>query len=143
MTDGCSAPRVGAPLHAVLVVARQLVFVGLARRRDLGDPGLAAAARQGVGERFEERELVADDAELERPVASQITAFGMDTDGLDVGVDPIFVRARHRVLADEDDQVGAHVRARREARGQPMIVWEMAAHRAAGHHRDVVLLHRG
>ena len=134
---------VGAVLQAVLIVLCQLLLVRLTRGGDLGNPGVPLPAGQAVAQCLEKRLLVADDTQLERPVAAEISALGMHPDGADVGVHSIVGRTRHAVLADEDDQVGAHERAWRQGGGEPVLVGEMAAHGPARERRDVILLHRG
>ena len=91
---------------------------------------LARMSRNGL--------FVADDAEIERPVAAEVFLYGMHANGLGVGAEAELGAARHAVLTDKNDQVGAHQRIVRHRGGESVIVGEMTARRTRGDYGELV-----
>jgi len=103
-------PRLRAVLQAERVQLVVLLLERVARRRELGDPCLARAARERLGQGFEERALVAHDSQIERPVPSEIFGSRMHPNHLRIGTELPFPDIRHLVLTHDDDQVDAEQR---------------------------------
>ena len=110
-----------AVAEAGLVVLEVLILEALARRGDLGDPRVMRHRRHRVGQRFQRRELAADDAELDRQVPADVFVRLIDADVLRVRPERELADGRHAVLADQDAP-GRRWRARR-ARRWPTADW--------------------
>ncbi len=126
--------------EAGLVVVEVLILEALARRRDFGDPRIMRHRRHRIGQRFQRRQLAADDAELDRQVPADVFMRLIDADVLCVGTERELADGRHAVLADQDDQVGAGERARRGVGRQRTGIRKLALHRAGLDDRDLRLL---
>ena len=136
MTAGWSRP-LRALLSRPCCKPVDLPLEGLLALGDLGHPGFTATLADTVGEDFKKAGLVADDAEIQRPVTAEIFLHRMDAHGLDAGRQPVFVGAWHAVLADEDHEVGAEQRIGGCGEREAMVVREETARRSRGHDAKV------
>src|SRR6185436_8387709 len=82
----CRMEMVGrlAVLQAKFVMSKILLLERSASSGDLRYPGFAFLGSERIGQRFEEVLFVADDPEVERPVAAEVFLNGIDADGLDI-----------------------------------------------------------